>query len=151
MNKKGFTLIELLVVMTLIAVVSVISTPNVVQMVENGRDQKIIKDANNFLNDVKSKSTLKKYSSFYPNSSNLTTEICANNTSFAQDLDKDPYGNYYDKNLCCVKITLENNEYKYYIKLVSIDKDGNYSKGVSSSTTSVSYVLSDDITVVSYD
>ncbi|MDD5980269.1 MAG: type II secretion system protein [bacterium] len=138
-NKKGFTLVELIVVITLIAIVAVIATPNVIKLVDNGRKEQILTDAKNFLSDVKYKSNLIKYEEYFPTEGRCK-EICASNSLFGQDLDKDPDGNSYDKDFCCVNICVNAGISSYSVKLAS-KNEGNFAWGISSSTTEVSYVL----------
>lgn len=144
MNKKGFTLVELIVVITLIAIVAVIATPNVINMVDNGRKEQILADAENFLSDVKYKSKLIKYESFYPTEGG-TKEICASNSLFATDLDKDPDGNAYNRNESCVKIEKSGGNTIYSIKLVSIDGSGASVRGISTNKDTVEYVLESNL------
>lgn len=144
MNRKGFTLIELIIVITLIAMVSLLATPNVIQMVENGNKDKMIADANNFLDDVMYKYSLEKYKDFYPTENGKCNEIKANENIFAIDLDKDYAGNEYDKVESRVKVCLEDNTYKYYIKLVST-KDGNCVNMLSSKDDEADYVAFEDL------
>ncbi len=139
-NKKGFTLVELIVVITLIAIVAVIATPNVIKMVDNGRKEQILTDAENFLSDVKYKSKLIKYEEYFPTEGRCK-EICASNSLFGQDLDDDPDGNSYDKGSCCVNICMNAGISSYYVKLASKNAEGNFVWGISSSNTEVSYVL----------
>lgn len=138
-NKKGFTLVELIVVITLIAIVAVIATPNVIKMVDNGRKEQILTDAENFLSDVKYKSKLIKYEEYYPTEGRCK-EICASNSLFGQDLDKDPDGNLYSPDECCVKVCINAGVYNYSIKLASTNAENKKIWGISSSTTEVGYV-----------
>jgi len=154
MNKKGFTLVELIIVIILIALVALLATPNVISMVQKGRDKEILNDAYNFLSDVKYKISLNKYSAYYPKNNGECTEICANSSLFGIDLDKDTDGNSYDKNESCVKVFLDNGYYKYYIKLASLNGNNVYSKGISSSKNKIAYVSEEDLSsdvVVKYD
>jgi len=144
MNKKGFTLVELIVVITLIAIVAVIATPNVINMVDNGRKEQILADAENFLSDVKYKSKLIKYKEYYPTEGG-TKEICANNSLFATDLDKDPDGNSYKSDECCVKIDKSGGNTIYSIKLVSIDDSNMKVRGISTNNETVEYVLEENL------
>ena len=145
MNRKGFTLIELIIVITLVAMVSLLATPNVIQMVENGNKDKMIADANNFLDDVMYKYSLEKYKDFYPTENNgKCSVIQADNPIFAIDLDKDYAGNTYDKVESSVQVCLKDNTYKYSIKLVST-KDGNCANMLSSKDDKADYVAFEDL------
>ena len=153
-NKHGFTLVELIIVITLIAVVAVIATPNVINMVDNGRKEQILTDAKNFLDDVKYKISLNTYQAYFPQNDGECKEICANSALFGKDLDKDYNGNNYDKNESCVKVLLSDGKYYYYIKLASQKNDNTYSKGISTSNSKISYVSETDLSlnhVVSYN
>lgn len=146
MNKKGFTLVELIVVITLIAIVAVIATPNVIKMVENGRKEQILADAQNFLTDVKYKSKLGKYETSYPTTGGCKN-ICASENLFAPDLDKDPDNNPYDRNESCVKVCKNETTggYSYSIKLASKNSSGQYIRGISASDTEITYVKENEL------
>jgi len=144
MNRKGFTLIELIIVITLIAMVSLLATPNVIQMVENGNKDKMVADANNFLDDVMYKYSLEKYKDFYPTENCSCKVIKAENSIFAIDLDKDYAGNSYDKVNSSILVCLDDNTYKYYIKLVSKDENG-YVNMISNKSDAYEYVSFEDL------
>jgi len=52
-DKKGFTLIELLAVITIMAIMVVIATPNIIGMLSKGKKEQYVADASNMISKAK--------------------------------------------------------------------------------------------------
>ena len=148
MNKKAFTLVELIVVVSLIAIVALIATPNIVNLVNSGKNEQVLADAKSFLTDVKYKSKLIDYENFYPTEGNCK-EICLNETAFGDTIEADPDGNVYDKNKSCINVCKNGEINTYSITIVSINGANKYVRGVSSSKTGPAYVSETDLNIES--
>lgn len=64
-NKNGFTLIELLAVISILAIIAVIATPNIVNMVDNGKKQQFVADASDFASKALYKYKFEKYDNLF--------------------------------------------------------------------------------------
>ena len=87
-NKKGFTLIELLAVISILAIIAVIATPNIVNMVDNGKKQQFVADASDFASKALYKYKFEKYESLFTVNNNCKT-ITLNNIGIETKTDPD--------------------------------------------------------------
>ena len=68
----------------------------------NSKKEQVISDAKKLISDVKYKSKLIQYESFYPDEiEGSCTEICINNSNFSDSIKNDPDGNKYDEKESC--------------------------------------------------
>lgn len=134
-NKKGFTLIELLAVISILAIIAVIATPNIVNMVDNGKKQQFVADASDFASKALYKYKFEKYESLFTVNNNCKT-ITLNNIGI--ETKTDPDGNNYDLNNSLVKICEEEvngvNTRKSYVLLKSIANDDKKARGIFDTT-----------------
>lgn len=116
MNNKGFTLIEVLATITVIALFSLIVTPNIYNSVTNAKKDRYIEDAKELVSKAKYRKSMKKYRDLFVEEDSCSIITLKNLGVFKM---KNPDNGYYDSNNSKVKICLENSEYEYYIKLIS--------------------------------
>ena len=99
MNEKAFTLVELIAVVVIMAIIMVIATPNIVNMLDKGKKEDYVADAKNFI----SKATYE----YRKDEKNLCDEkdiesnecsISLNKLQISEEDQKDPYGLKYDLN-----------------------------------------------------
>lgn len=92
-NNKGFTLIELIAVVTIMAIIAIIATPNIITMIDNGKKEKYISDAKEFI----SKATYMYKLDKYRNDENIFigNKIYLKNLNDINETE-DPYGYIYD-------------------------------------------------------
>ena len=114
MNKKGFTLVELLTVIVILAALSIIAIPNVIDIVNNNKKDIILSDAQKLV-------TLAKYK--ISTADNALKERCQStcDLSFSElntsgDINKDPEGEDY-LNTSYVRYTNTNGINTYCIYL----------------------------------
>ncbi len=141
MKNNGFTLIELLAVITLLAVVAAIATPNVVNMVANGKKEQFISDAKEMISKTKYMQKLSKYEVNFNNTIINKTgcdEIFLNKLGL--DLEEDADGNTYDQINSKVKVCIESSKYVYYVITSSIKADGTLGRGITNSLDPNGYV-----------
>lgn len=143
-NKYGFTLIELLAVIAIIAIIAVIATPNIVNMVDNGKKNSFISDGKTMISLAIYKNKLEKYQDLFTTLDNCKI-ISAKNAGFEET--KDPDGNTYNLDSSKIKIcqVTENNvtSLKYYVKTISL---GAKARGIKGETTDDYYVLEENLT-----
>ena len=106
MNKKGFTLVELIAVVVIIGIIAVIATPNIVNMIDNGKKDQFIADAKEMISKAKYQIKLDKY---WENGVFETEGDCtvtnAEKLGFVNMTDAD--GNSYVLSECKVKCALK--------------------------------------------
>lgn len=93
MKNKGFTLIELIAVVVIMAIIALIATPNIVSMIDTGKKEDYLADANEFI----SKATYMFKQEKYRNDTNVFNgnKILLKDIENINDLN-DPYGGTYD-------------------------------------------------------
>lgn len=114
-NNKGFTLIELIAVVTIMAIIALLATPNIISMIDNGKKEQYVSDAKEFISKATYMYKLDKYKNddkiFEPEGNNH--KIFLTNV---QDISKteDPYGYEYQLNDSYIvfKLETENNVLK---------------------------------------
>ena len=76
MNKKGFTLIELLAVIVILAIIALIATPIVLNIIKDSRESAGLRSAEMYLDAVEQSISVEKMknTSFNPSSCNITKE-----------------------------------------------------------------------------
>ncbi|MGM9879068.1 MAG: type II secretion system protein [Bacilli bacterium] len=107
MNKKGFTLIELLAVVVIMAIIALIATPNIVNMMDKGKKEDYVADAKEIISKATYMYKLEKYrnnAEIFSEGSEGTT-IKLENINGIDDDFKDPYGFTYDKTNSYVEFT----------------------------------------------
>ena len=134
-NNKGFTLIELIAVVTIMAIIAIIATPNIINMIDNGKKEQYVSDAKEFI----SKATYMYKLDKYKNEENLFTKSEDGTThqiklTNVQDISKteDPYGYEYQLADSYIEFRLENvnnvlkrNAYIYLVSCkIETKKDG---------------------------
>lgn len=97
MNEKAFTLVELIAVVVIMAIIMVIATPNIVNMLDKGKKEDYIADAKNFI----SKATYeyrKDEKGLCDENSNESNEcsIFLKQLQISDEDKIDPYGLEYD-------------------------------------------------------
>ena len=123
MNKKGFTLVELLAVLVILSLILFIVAPNVLKMIERGKKQKFLADAEEMISIAKYKSKLDKYQSLFVAAGGNCYTITMSNLGFEKTEDVNGYT--YDRSNSSVKYCLENSKYVFYVTLISSDGNGN--------------------------
>lgn len=105
-NKKGFTLIELLAVISILAIIAVIVTPNIITLVDNSKKQEFVSDASSFASKALYKYKFEKYYNLFTENNNCKT-ITLRNIGLEEKTDPD--GNNYDLDNSIIKICEEEN------------------------------------------
>lgn len=129
MNKKGFTLVELLAVLIILSLILFIVAPNVLNMIERGKKQKFLSDAEEMISMAKYKSKLDKYQSLFVFSGGDCYTITMENLGFEKI--EDVSGNTYDRSHSSVKYCIENSKYVYYVTLISLDSLNNRAMSIN--------------------
>ncbi len=118
-NKSGFTLVELLATLVILGLLVTIAAPNIVGILQSTKQ-------NTYIEDAKKLATLAEYK-FRSDSSIEKPQTNGNCITLSMEyLGKSefrnaPYGGEYLDDYSFVKITRENNEYKYYVQLIEAD------------------------------
>ena len=111
-NKKGFTLIELIAVVTIMAIIALLATPNIISMIENGKKEQYVSDAKEFISKATYMYKLERYKSntsiFKPIDTN-THRIYLTNIEGVSQKD-DPYGYEYQLEDSYIQFKLEEEE-----------------------------------------
>lgn len=124
MNKKGFTLVELLAVIAIIAVVALLAMPNIMGMINNGKDTQYVSSAKQFISQATRMYKMEQYKELFENGNKIYLKNI-------EDINEpeDPYGNKFDLNKSYVIFTQEVSngiiESKAAIYLESCDSEGN--------------------------
>lgn len=96
MNKKGFTLIELIAVVVIMAIIALLATPNIVNMMDEGKRNDYVADAKEIISKAtymyKQKNVREDYKQKFDNNKIQLKNIKGINSDF-----KDPYGFDYDQ------------------------------------------------------
>lgn len=125
MNKKGFTLVELIAVIAIIGIIALIATPNVVRLIDEGRKDKFIADAQEMISKAKYMIKLDKYKDNFTDESGCKV---ASYMDLGLNFKDDPDGNIYKYQGTKVKMCIEDNRNVYYVKTMS---SGNNARGIS--------------------
>ena len=117
MNKKGFTLVELLAVIAIMALIAGISVPNIINMLDKGKQEDFIKDAKSIVAKAKYRYNMEKYKDMFDSDNCPSTEstcscIKAKDLNFSTETDA--YGYTYDKENSYVAVC--DNTYKIYLQ-----------------------------------
>lgn len=107
MNEKAFTLVELIAVVVIMAIIMVIATPNIVNMLDKGKKEDYVADAKNFISKATYEYRKKGDTCNSENDSNdegaqegeNSNEGCSMKLSelgISEEDQKDPYGLKYD-------------------------------------------------------
>ena len=126
-KNKGFTLVELLAVLIILSLILFIVAPNVLKMIERGKKQRFVADAEEMISLAKYKSKLEKYENLFVPSGDECYVITMNNLGFEKTEDANGYT--YDRSNSSVKYCYENNRQVFYITLIS--SDGNNSMSIN--------------------
>lgn len=142
-KKNGFTLIELIAVVVIMAIIALIATPNIVSMIDTGKREDYLADANEFI----SKATYMYKQEKYKNDTTIfkNGDISLSDIENVNDLN-DPYGGtYQSSSFVRFRETSSGGIIvrTAYIYLYSCDDDNNCHRiGTSSSPVS-----EDDLTI----
>lgn len=118
MKKKGFTLIELLAVITIMAIMVVIATPNIIGMLSKGRNEQYVADAKNMISKAKYMYSNKdRYESSF-SFDGTCYFISISNLGLNDSQKTDAFGGAYDTDNSRVKIC-QTNKLEYSILLES--------------------------------
>ena len=125
MNKKGFTLIELLAVVVVLSILVMVTTPNVMNLIDNGKKKIYINDATEFIAKATylySQEPYKNNSEYFEKVNDNTYRIYLNKISSISDK-KDSYGNEYklDNSYVMFKEPLNNDGLEEVQKSVYIE------------------------------
>lgn len=106
MNKKGFTLVELIAVVVIMAIIAMIATPNIISMIDKGKKEDFVSNAEIFMSKAVYMYKLDKYKN------DITlfeggNKIKLKNINDVGDID-DPFGGTYDLENSYVVINSEN-------------------------------------------
>lgn len=115
-NNKGFTLVELLATISILAIIMLMAIPNVVGIVQKGRNKTYIEDAKKMVvlakykvkTDVATKNDLK-------NKGHITISLKV--LDQGKEIKDAPNGGEYDRDNSYVKIEKSNDKYEYYVTL----------------------------------
>ena len=112
-NNKGFTLIELIAVVTIMAIIALLATPNIISMIDNGKKEQYVSDAKEFISKATYMYKLEKYkndTSIFQQPNSNTHKILLSNVQGINQTD-DPYGYEYqlDESYIEFKLETENN------------------------------------------
>lgn len=158
MNKKGFTLVELLAVIAIMALIAGISVPNIINMLDKGKQEDFIKDAKSIVAKAKYRYNMEKYKDMFGSDNCPSTEstcscIKLKNLNFSTETDA--YGYTYDKENSYVAVcdnTYNNthyNTYKIYLQSGDTSNGGKCLSTNSLSTNSTCGVA--DVDKLSYE
>lgn len=147
MNKKGFTLVELLAVIAIMALIAGISVPNIINMLDKGKQEDFIKDAKSIVAKAKYRYNMEQYKvKFYSCSVTVDSETQTCSCIKAKDLnfstETDAYGYTYDKENSYVAVC--NNTYKIYLQSGDTSNGGKCLSTNSLSTNSTCGVVDVD-------
>lgn len=131
MNKKGFTLIELLATIVILSVIVMITTPNVMNLVDNSKKTLFIDDAREFASKaiyLYSQEQYKNDEKYFEKLNDGTYKVYLKNIDSLKEK-KDSYGNKYNFGSSYVTISeplsevgLNEREVRIYIE--SCDNSG---------------------------
>ena len=125
MNNKGFTLTELLVTLVVLAIISAITIPNIMGILEDNRINVTIEDANKMYETVKSLEATKKIEK--PTDENSCVAVTLKYLDKEDNFKTTANNGTYDKDNSYVIIKKTTNgdtiKYEYYITLIE-DADG---------------------------
>ena len=136
MKKRGFTLVELLVMLVVLGILTAITIPNVVGILQNNREDAMFDDAYRLYELVLAKDAVTKIK---PTSDSVCKKITMESLDLNQDFKSSPNGGTYNKEdsyvlikrvtdagvikyKYCVRIVEEKDGEKYGIDLATIDK-----------------------------
>lgn len=149
MNKKGFTLVELIAVVVIMAIIAMIATPNIISMMNNGKREDFINNAN----EIMSKAVYMYKLDKYKNDSNIFENGNRIKLKNIEDINtlEDPFGGEYDLENSYVIIESVNNgtivERNPSIYVRACDEDNKcYSIGTASNPVSRSSITTSSIT-----
>ena len=94
MSKKGFTLIELLAVIVILAIIALIATPIVLNIIKDSRESATLRSAENYMDAVANaiaRTNMKEGGTFSPTICNITSDgnLLCDNKEITVDIDKE--------------------------------------------------------------
>ena len=122
MKNKGFTLTELLAMLVVLGILMLVAIPNITAIVKRQKTNKFIEDAKSMIETAKIKNAKNNVSK--PG----IGECIVYSLDYLNDnenIDKGPNGGEYDQFESYVIYTREDDQYKYYVKLIEINGDTN--------------------------
>ena len=113
MNNRAYTLVELLAIVAILGIISLVSAPNILVMVDNNKKDEMLQDAVYLISKAKTKVAGDRD---FRNSSETTAKYFLKDLATTDEIDKDPDGGSYDRNNSYVLYSKSTGDYCVYLK-----------------------------------